>query len=264
MLWNGPIRIRALVFGCKLKGRNLLSIRLAFGRALLRLAFHVSRSKRLYEPVQIANRNYPGKRDADTRWQAIAGVLAVEKARSVLDVGCAEGWFLRRAADEFGCFAIGVDASHRRVQAGEIARLHDGADRVAVMTATLTPRDIELLPRVHVVLCLSVVHHVIREGGLAAAEDFVRALATRAEKSLIFEMGTADEEQLSWTKILPAMKEGQEKFVTDFLARSGLTNIRVIACTPGLKGDADRLLMHAVPQHELKPDTLDGPLRGIS
>jgi hypothetical protein len=60
-------------------------------------------------------------------------------------------------------------------------------------------------------------------------------------------MGTSDEKQLSWTSVLPEMPEGQERFVTDLLQSSGLTNIRVVASTPGLRGDAPRLVFAAEP-----------------
>ena len=56
------------------------------------------------------------------------------------------------------------------------------------MKAFLTPKDILALPSFDAVICTSVVHHVIRQNGLAVGEDFVRALATRANKLVLFEM----------------------------------------------------------------------------
>jgi 2-polyprenyl-3-methyl-5-hydroxy-6-metoxy-1,4-benzoquinol methylase len=221
-------------------------------RQTLRFAFHLLRPKRLYEPVEIGGNHYSGKRDADLRWQAIAGMIRHFDARSLLDVGCAEGWFLRKAAREFGCFSIGVDADDRRVAIGEIARLHDGAERVAVMKARLEPADIRALPRCDVVLCLSVVHHIIRDGGLPAAEAFVEALATRAKRGLIFEIGTSDEKELHWSALLPKMPGGQEAFVRQLLEAAGLVNVHVIAGSPGLKGDAQRLLFVAEPPPKLR------------
>jgi len=221
--------------------------RMALARALLRLAFQAIRPKRLYEPIQLGGRKFHEKRETDARWTAIAEIVREYKVRNVLDIGCAEGWFLRRAAEDFGCFAIGVEAGNRRVLLGEIARLHDGVERIAVIQADLKPADIRNLPICDLVLCLSVVHHVMREGGVAAAEEFIRALATRTHKALLFEMGTSEEVELSWTKVLPEMPEGQEAFIRSLLHGSGLTNIRVVAITPGLKQDASRLLFAAEP-----------------
>lgn len=216
-------------------------------RRLMRLAFALIRPRRLYEPVEIGGRRYTNKREAETRWAAIADTIQAYEAKSILDVGCAEAWFLRRAAAEFGCFGIGVEAEYRRVLLGELARLHDGVERVAVMKARLTPDDIRELPQCDLVLCLSVVHHIVRQGGMGAAEDFLRALATRARKAIVFEMGTAEEIQLRWSKALPEMPGGQEEFVRNLLSASGLTNIRVIADTPSIMREATRLLFVAEP-----------------
>jgi hypothetical protein len=221
--------------------------RFATGRRFMRAAFHLIRPKRLYEPVELAGSRYSEKREAEARWNAIAEAIRHYGARNVLDVGCAEAWFLRRAARELGVFGIGVEAADRRVLVGEIARLHDGAERVAVLKARLEPDDILGLPVCDIVICLSVVHHVMREGGIEAARRFVTALATRARKALLFEMGTADETALEWTKTLPDMPAGQESFVRDLLISAGLSNIRVVASTPGLRKDAPRLLFAAEP-----------------
>ena len=57
----------------------------------------------------------------------------------------------------------------------------------------MTPEAIRSLPQFDVVLCLSVLHHVIRAFGIVAAEQFLCALATRVNKVLVFEIGTADD-----------------------------------------------------------------------
>lgn len=222
-------------------------IRLALGRRLLRVAFSVLRPRKLYEPVEIGGRLYAQKREADIRWQAISETIQRYKARNLLDIGCAEAWFLRRAAVELGTFGIGVEAAERRTLTGEIARLHDGVDRVAVIKARLGPEDISHLPVCDIVLCLSVLHHIMREEGRAGAEDFLRAIAGRVSKALVFEMGTSEEKQLAWTSVLPDMPDGQEQFIRTLLGDCGFANVRVLAETPGLKGDAPRLLFAAEP-----------------
>ena len=78
----------------------------------------------------------------------------------------------------------------------------------------------------------------------------MRALATRATKALLFEIGTSDEKELKWTSALPGMPAGQEAFVRDLLGTCGLENIRVVARSPGLQGDADRLLLPRSPQRQ--------------
>ena len=224
-----------------------MALKTSAAKRLLRVAFQIIRPRRQYEPVEFGGRVYAGKREADDRWRAIAEVIRTYKIGSILDIGCAEGWFLRRAAKEFGCFGLGVEASERRLVVGELARLHDSVDRVAVMKAFLTPEDIGKLPACDLILCLSVVHHVLRHNGLPAAEAFLSALMGRTRRALIFEMGTSEEKALSWSEMLPEMPEGQEAFMRGLLERAGGADIRVLAATPGLRQDASRLLLIAEP-----------------
>lgn len=224
---------------------SLRSFRRALALALVRLAFSLVRSaKRQYEPIDIAGRRYHNRRDSEGRLRAVLAVLQQYDVRNVLDVGCAEGWFARRAAMDLNCFALGLEASDR-VLVGELARLHDEVERMAVMKARVGPAELRVLPKFDAVICMSVVHHVIRASGVAAAEDFIRALASRTEKVFIFEMGTADE--TSWTRALPELADGQESFLRSLLERCGFHNVRVIAESPAYHREVQRLLFSAEP-----------------
>jgi cyclopropane fatty-acyl-phospholipid synthase-like methyltransferase len=135
-------------------------------------------------------------------------VLHEYDARNLLDVGCAEGWFVRRAATDLGIFAIGIESTDTMI-VGELARLHDRTERAGTLRAFVTPEVIRALPKFDAVLCLSVLHHVIRAFGIGAAEQYLRALASRVGKVLLFEIGTAAES--SWSAALPAeLGEQQE------------------------------------------------------
>lgn len=200
-----------------------------------------------YQNLEIGGRNYKGKRNCEDRWDAIRQVLESYHAHSVLDVGCAEAWFLRRAATELGCLCLGVDSSDDRVILGETARLYDRAERWAVMNAELDVEDLLRLPRFDVVFSLSVAHHVMRHHGVEAARSFVSALASRARKAMVFEMGTSDEKKMQWADTLPDMPQGQTEFVEEFLASCGLRNIRRIGVTPSLRKETERMLYVAEP-----------------
>jgi len=161
---------------------------------------------------------------------------------------------VRRAAAECNCFAIGIEATATAI-VGELARLHDRVQRAATVGAFMTPEAIRSLPQFDAVLCLSVLHHVIRAFGIAAAEQFLRALATRVGKVLIFEIGTADES--SWTPFLPEASQGQagqEAFVSELLQRSGFRNVRVIAESAAYHREVQRLLFIAEPAQAARQD----------
>lgn len=236
--------------GSKAFRRHLRNFRSRVVQAFLRQAFNLRRmGRKPYEPVEIAGRRYDGLRQSESRWEAIAAVLSSYDARSLLDIGCAEGWFIRRAAKDLNCFAIGVEASDR-LMLGELSRLHDGLERTAILKATLAAKDILELPRCDVVMCLSVVHHVIRWQGMEAALDFVRALRTRALKALIFEMGTSEEGKLTWSQALPKMPAGQEAFVRQFLEAAGFTNVRLVTASSAFHREGTRLMFSAEPARQ--------------
>ena len=228
-------RIRAVLRG--------LRWRLAF--RLIKTAFYVAKAGgRPYEPVEIGGKRFDNVRDTDARWQAVSGVLRAYDVQNVLDVGCAEGWFVRRAAADLKCFAIGIEATDVGL-VGELARLHDRVPRMATVRAFMTPEAIRALPQFDAVLCLSVLHHVIRAFGVAAAEQFLRALASRVNKVLVFEIGTADES--SWTEFLPELGQGQEAFVRGLLERCGFHHVQVIAESAAYHREVQRLLFTAEP-----------------
>ncbi len=114
---------------------------------------------------------------------------------------------------------------------------------------------VRALPQFDAVLCLSVLHHVIRAFGIATAEQFLRALASRVNKVLIFEVGTADE--TSWTPFLPELNQGQETFVTQLLTRCGFHNVQVIAESAAFHRETQRLLFTAEPGKIVREDALE-------
>ena len=201
---------------------------------------------RHYEPVNINGRLIIGsKRDWKDRWSSIKYVIEKYKAETVMDIGCAEGFFLRKVAQEHGCFSLGVDMNNDRLKLGELTRLYDEVENCATIKAKLNPRAIKRLPKMDVILCLSVVHHIIKSEGMSSALSFIKALVERANKAIIFEIGTSDEK--SFIGRLPDMPNGQEFFVRKLLEDAGCKNIRVLNETRSIKKDSMRLMFVAEP-----------------
>jgi cyclopropane fatty-acyl-phospholipid synthase-like methyltransferase len=252
-LTSYPARRRRRSLGSRLRP-ILRGLRWRFALRLIEAAFHVAKAGgRPYQPVEIGGRRFANVRDTDERWQAVAQVLRDHGVRNVLDIGCAEGWFVRRAAADLNLFAVGVEATDAGV-VGELARLHDRVPRAATVRAFMTPEAIRGLPAFDAVLCLSVLHHVIRGFGIGVAEQFLHALATRVGKVLVFEIGTADES--SWTPFLPEQSQAQETFVRELLERAGFRNVRVIAESAAYHREVQRLLFVAEPVIALREETL--------
>jgi len=219
--------------------------RWALARGLIRLASMAGKgARKSYQPVGIGDKRKEGARDAKTRWEAIAPVLRRYDVRSVLDIGCAEGYFVRRAAKELGCFAVGVEASDRGTL-GALALLYARAERSSLMRAFVTAAELRRWPQFDAVICMSVVHHIMRAYDLEAAQDFIAACASRAARVLIFEMGSGEER--AFEHALPAEARHQDIFVRALLEGAGLKNVRVIAETRAYHQGATRLLFAAEP-----------------
>lgn len=224
------------------------NVRLFFARtAHLITILGYYKKGRHYEPISISGRLLAGsKRDWKDRWQSIEKVIKQYNAETMLDVGCAEGFFLKKAAEEYDCFSLGIEMNDERLKLGELTRLYDGSNNYAVMRAKLDPLAIKKLPKMDVVLCLSVVHHIIKSNGINEALNFVKALLEKTNKAFIFEMGTADEK--SFVGRMPNMPMGQEVFVKKFLKDVGFENIRVLNETTSIKKDTTRLMFVAEPK----------------
>lgn len=93
-----------------------------------------------------------GQRDCGDRWAMIAPELAeIQRPFTMLDVGAAQGYFSARAAEEFDCFVTAIDPNPdlRAVGSPTIKTIIGKVDR----------HSLAAMPRVDVVLALSVLHH---------------------------------------------------------------------------------------------------------
>jgi hypothetical protein len=106
-----PARARRRTLGRRIRAA-WRGLRWAFALGLVKAAFYVAKAGcRPYEPVEIGGRRFNNVGDSDGRWRAVAEVLDRHAVHNVLDVGCAEGWFVRRAAKDHNCFAVGIEAT---------------------------------------------------------------------------------------------------------------------------------------------------------
>lgn len=166
----------------------------------------------------------------------------------MLDIGCAEGFFARLAAEKYNIFSIGVESNNKRLWPGELSGMHVDVEGFAIVKALMTPTSIASLPKFEMVLVLSVLHHIFRSGGHKGAIEFMSAIRLITGKRLIFEMGTSDETMNSWAEIMPKGNQGQFELLSSILQEAGFTDIRQLASTPGIKLDAERLIVSASPE----------------
>lgn len=134
----------------------------------------VSRGVRDYcvDNLPFIHENYADRRtDNPERWQFMAPHIS--EYDSVLDIGCAEGYFTKQAAAE-GMFALGIDTNTERLRRATDAT--DFPQGSGFMHYRLDPENINDLPEFDVIFCLTVKHHWERQYGLEKAEDMFETL----------------------------------------------------------------------------------------
>lgn len=119
--------------------------------------------------------------DNDDRWEYIKS--SVQNTGSLIDIGCAEGFFTRKAATG-GTISIGIESKQTRVN-----RARERASDVSgcgFMKWDIGPDNIDKLPRVNVILFMTVHHHWEKAYGLDVAEQMFQVLMDRCD-TLIYE-----------------------------------------------------------------------------
>lgn len=124
---------------------------------------------------------------------------------SFMDLGCNTGFFVFRLA-ELGGFGLGIDSGRNEIMVCQtLATLHE-IENVAFWKLSLTPATVVSLPRVDVVVFLSLFHHLVRHYGEKEAMGMLSTIATKADRFLVFETGQPNEDS-SWARELRFMGE---------------------------------------------------------
>ncbi|HEX4078389.1 MAG TPA: class I SAM-dependent methyltransferase [Rhizomicrobium sp.] len=201
-----------------------------------------------YQPLEVGGQKRSnGDRECELRWRLIEKALVRCEANTLLDLGCAEGFFVRRVATEKGWFCLGVDGDIRRVTVAQSAVLLDNVRGTAFAYSLLTPEFVRRLPCFDVVLFLSILHHVMIEHGIEYAQNMMGAIRSRTCVRLIFDMGQSDEHDQEWSKSLPTMFPDPATWIMAFLSECGFSEVQVIGESSAYQGKGSRVLFMATP-----------------
>lgn len=206
------------------------------------------RSYDVYHPVSLKGRQVAiGERGCEDRWQLIAQQITRVGATSLVDLGCAEGYFVRRAAAETGCVALGVDGDVRRLMVAQTAAIADGDDRAGFMLAPISPDFLNRLPIFDVVLYQSMLHHVMYEHGIDRSLEILRLIRRKTAKVLIFDMGQSNETARAWARLLPDMGPDPHTWIQSFIESAGFSDVRKIGETDAYREQVRRAVFVATP-----------------
>jgi len=215
-----------------------------------RIRLGVQRTFRLTKKYQL-NPFIKGKqsaplRDTKARFDLIDKVLPQERL-SCIDIGCNEGYFVFKVAERGG-FCLGLDQDRNAIMVAQArAQIHK-IDNVTFSNYQLDVEKCKALPKVDVIVFLSVFHHVLRHNGIEYAMDFLRAISSINTRFMIFETGQPDEENVSWTKDLDVMGDDFEQWIIEALKSVGYSKVTVLGETDSIRSDTARLLFFAEKQ----------------
>jgi O-antigen chain-terminating methyltransferase len=214
-----------------------------YKRAVRRLA----KSYSPYHPIFLGDERIgEGERACIDRWAIIAGNLRATGAKTLLDLGCAEGYFVQQAAKS-GCLAVGVDADVLRLSLAQASATLNRVQGAGFIYAELTPEFIDTLPPYDAVLFLSVLHHIMYEQGIDYARQYMRRLKPKVGKFMIFDMAQSNETGHAWASLLPDMGDDPHAWIAEFLSSAGFRSIEKVGDTDAYQGSVRRALFRVAP-----------------
>jgi hypothetical protein len=206
-----------------------------------RLKYHSA-----YQPIWMGNRHSKRSvRECEDRWAIVEETLTATNAANLVDLGCAEGYFVRRTA-ETGRIAIGVDRDYNRLGLIEPARMFDRSKGSGFILGDIEPELIGRLPKFDVVICFSVMHHILRQNSLGHAREVLAAIASVTNKALLFDMGQSNETSTSWAEKIPSMGDDPEGWIRDFLNVS-FRQVETVGKTDAFRDPIARFVFRCTP-----------------
>lgn len=206
------------------------------------------RSFGVYHPVDSRGHQLAiGERGCDDRWELISQQMSRVGASTLVDLGCAEGYFVRRAAAQFGCVSLGVDGDVRRLMIAQTAAVADGDDRAGFMLAKISPEFLQRMPVFDVVLYQSMMHHVMYEHGINYSLEILQLIRRKTARALIFDMGQSNEVASAWARLLPDMGSDPHAWIQSFIESAGFSDVRKIGETDAYREKVRRAVFVAMP-----------------
>jgi hypothetical protein len=162
---------------------------------------------------------------------------------NILDVGSNAGYYLFELAKN-GYLCHGLERDPDLVCYTSLMCHAMGVSGVSCECGNLDPSFVERMPRYDVILCLSVMHHIILAEGMEIAQSILQQLALKTNRVLFFEMGQSNEIDADWATRLPAMEPDPETWISQWLVKSGFRHVKTIGTS---RTTVSRFLFAAYP-----------------
>jgi SAM-dependent methyltransferase len=164
-------------------------------------------------------------RNCEGRFEAFSNSIPKGTPMSVLDIGCEQGYFVFRMAERGG-FCIGIDWDRHKIEiAKAIATIHEVNNAVFVRME-IDDNTVRTLPKVDMVVCLSIFHHWARKLGEKKARMIMKYLAGCASRYFVFETGQPNEIDTMWADKLSFMKPDADTWSKSLLHELGFRKVK--------------------------------------
>lgn len=148
------------------------------------------------------------------RWAAIKSIISSNSVSSALDLGCNVGYFSFSLA-ELDITTVGVEMDDRFFRIARYAAKIINTKKVGFLNMEINIDTVHLLPKVDLILLLSVWHHWVKYYGLDAATKLLAIIWEHCEGTMFFETG---ENEMPPSFCLPAMTPTPREWLTNYLS----------------------------------------------
>jgi cyclopropane fatty-acyl-phospholipid synthase-like methyltransferase len=201
-----------------------------------------------YQPIFRRGEIKPGSdRECFDRWELIKKEIIESRAKTFLDLGSSEGFYVLQAAKECGCLSLGVDADIRKVAMANYQLILEKINSAGFLFGVINQDFLERLPNFDIVIFMSVLHHIMYSEGEEYCRIILKKIMPKINKIMIFEMGQSDEIKNKWAEKLPNMGNDPHKWIANFLASCGFSKITKIGESNSYQKDKKRAIFKIEP-----------------
>ena len=188
----------------------------------------------------------------ESRWMFVSDALKKYEAKNFLDIGCAEGYYVRKAAEECGVFAIGIDQNIQRLRTSSACSFIDNDWKPGFVGMQVDARIIHAIPNFDVIACMSLMHHIIHRHGIEEAREFLIAVSKKTRKCMLFDMGGPDEKGNEWAGSLSMFSGDIVENIASFVRSCNFSHVEHVGWSTGYGGSVQRPFFIAEPPQSRK------------
>lgn len=222
--------------------RQFVKYFLKWEAILLRLSSSKFRYQPLPKSVLLPGSSIGATRPCEDRWAMIKHHIPAG-SKTVLDIGSNSGYYLFQFSD-LGYLCHGIESDPDLVYFTSLQNYLLDAKGASCECGKFDLPFVQRMPCYDVVLCLSIMHHIIMAEGIDAAEAVLMGLVQKTNHVVFFEMGQSNETKADWSHRLPQMEPDPETWISQWLKTCGFKKVETIGTS---QTTAPRYLFAAYP-----------------